>query len=161
MLVAGVLVLVLGVAFFVKYAFDRRGYQLYGRMVAGGGLAILYLSAYAGSALYGLLPPGVALAWMAVLSGVTVATADRQDSIGRATMAIALAFAAPILVSTGQDHHIVLFAYDAGLVVATFLLVRRHDWLLLAPWHGQLLADVDDVCRVVRRRLSCFVFCFD
>lgn len=161
MLVAGVLVLVLGVAFFVKYAFDRhwisetlrvaagtlvgaviwiggiglarRGYQLYGRMVAGGGLAILYLSAYAAGALYGLVPPGAALAWMAALSAITVVTADRQDSIGLATMAIALAFLAPFLVASKQDQHLVLFAYDATLVAATFLLVRRHDWLLLGP----------------------------
>jgi uncharacterized membrane protein len=158
-LVAGVLVLVLGVAFFVKYAFDRhwisetlrvaagtlagaaiwiggvwlagRGYQLYGRMVAGGGLAMLYLSAYAAGALYGLVPAGVALMWMAALSGITVVTADRQDSIGLATTAITLAFAAPALVATNQDHHIVLFVYDSMLVVATLLLVRRHDWLLL------------------------------
>lgn len=176
-LVAGVLVLVLGVAFFVKYTFDRhwisetlrvtagtlagaaiwiggvwlagRGYPLYGRMVAGGGLAMLYLSAYAASALYGLVPPGVALMWMATLSGITVVTADRQDSIGLATMAIVLAFAAPALVATNQDHHIVLFVYDTMLVVATFLLVRRHDWVLLgltsfwltwvsfAAWSGQ------------------------
>ena len=159
-LVAGVLVLVLGVLFFIKYAFDRhwisetlrvsvgtlvgaaiwlagvrlagRGYTLYGRMVAGGGLAILYLAAYAAGVLYGLVPAGVALVWMAALSGMTVVTADRQNSVGLATMAIALAFAAPFLVASGQDHHVVLFVYDAALVAATLLLLRRHDWLLLA-----------------------------
>ena len=159
-LVAGVLVLVLGVAFFIKYAFDRhwisetlrvsigtvvgaaiwlagvrlagRGYTLYGRMVAGGGLAVLYLAAYAAGVLYGIVPAGVALAWMAALSGVTVVTADRQDSVGLATMAIALGFAAPFLVASGQDHHVVLFVYDTALVAATLLLLRRHDWLFLA-----------------------------
>jgi uncharacterized membrane protein len=137
-LVVGVLVLVLGVAFFVKYAFDRhwvsetlrvgagtlaggavlavglrlagRGYPLYGRLVAGGGLAILYVSAYAASALYALVPPGVALVWMAMLSGVTAFAADRQNSQGLAATAIVLAFAAPFLVATNQDHHVALFA---------------------------------------------------
>jgi uncharacterized membrane protein len=159
-LVVGVLVLVLGVAFFVKYAFDRhwvsetlrvgagtlaggavlavglrlagRGYPLYGRLVAGGGLAILYVSAYAASALYALVPPGVALVWMAMLSGVTAFAADRQNSQGLAATAIVLAFAAPFLVATNQDHHVALFAYDAALVAATLFLVRRHEWLFLA-----------------------------
>jgi uncharacterized membrane protein len=159
-LVIGVLVLVLGVAFFVKYAFDRhwvsetlrvgagtlaggavlavgvrlagRGYPLYGRLVAGGGLAILYVSAYAASALYALVPPGVALLWMAMLSGVTAFAADRQNSQGLAATAIVLAFAAPFLVATSQDQHLALFAYDAALVAATLFLVRRHEWLFLA-----------------------------
>jgi len=159
-LVIGVLVLVLGVAFFVKYAFDRhwvsetlrvgagtlaggavlavgvrlagRGYQLYGRLVAGGGLAILYVSAYAASALYALVPPGVALLWMAMLSGVTALAADRQNSQGLAATAIVLAFAAQFLVATNQDQHLALFAYDAALVAATLFLVRRHEWLFLA-----------------------------
>jgi uncharacterized membrane protein len=155
-----VLVLVLGVAFFVKYAFDRhwvsetlrvaagtvsggavlfvglrlagRGYPLYGRLVAGGGLAILYVSAYAASALYALVPAGVALAWMATLSGVTAFAADRQNSQGLAGTAIVLAFAAPFLVASHQDHHVVLFLYETALVGATLFLVRRHDWPFLA-----------------------------
>jgi uncharacterized membrane protein len=159
-LVVGVLVLVLGVAFFVKYAFDRhwvseslrvaagtmaggavlavglrlagRGYPLYGRLVAGGGLAILYVSAYAATALYALVPAGIALAWMAMLSGATAFAADRQKSQGLAAMAIVLAFAAPFLVAGNQDRHIALFAYDATLVAATLFLVLRHDWLFLA-----------------------------
>jgi uncharacterized membrane protein len=159
-LMIGVLVLVLGVAFFIKYAFDRhwisetlrvatgtvvgaalavaglrlagRGYPLYGRMVAGGGLAILYVSAYAASALYALVPAAVALGWMALVSALTVVAADRQRSAGLATMAIVLAGIAPFLVSTGADHHVVLFIYDAALVAATWLLVKRREWLFLA-----------------------------
>ena len=86
MLIVGVVVLVLGVAFFVKYAFDRRwisetariaggtiagiavwllglrfvrrGYALFGRMIAGGGLAMMFVSAWAAAALYGAVTHG-------------------------------------------------------------------------------------------------------
>ena len=161
MLVVGVFVLVLGVAFFIKYSFDRhwinettrvvsgtvtgltmwlaglivarRRYPLYGRMIAGAGLAILYLSAYAASALYHIVPSGVALGWMALLAAATVMSADREDSPGLAMTALALAFLAPFLLASPEDHHVTLFVYDAALIAATFWLVRRHDWLLLGP----------------------------
>lgn len=161
MLIVGVLVLVLGVAFFVKYAFDNEwisptlrvaagtmaglamwiaglrfsagGYPLYGRIVAGGGLAIVYVSAYAASAFYGLVPAGVAFMWMALISGATAMTADRHRSLGLALTAIVLAFAAPFLVGSTRDEHVVFFVYDAMLAVAALGLVRRHGWPLLGP----------------------------
>ncbi|HEY6895117.1 MAG TPA: DUF2339 domain-containing protein, partial [Rhodanobacteraceae bacterium] len=102
MLLVGTLVLVLGVAFFIKYAFENEwiderarvalgtaagiaawvagvrfvsaGYVLYGRIVSGGGLAIIYLSAYAASALYEIVPASVAFGWMTVASAATVIT---------------------------------------------------------------------------------------
>src|SRR6185436_3502139 len=160
-LVVGVVVLVFGVAFFIKYSFERhwinettrvvsgtvvglalwigglvtakRSYQLYGRMIAGADLAILYLAAYAASALYGLVPSGVALGWMALLAAVTVVTADRENSQGLATTAIVLAFLAPFLLASKEDHHITLFVYDTALVAATYWLVGRHDWVALGP----------------------------
>src|SRR5262245_37914261 len=83
----GMLVLVLGVAFFLRYAFDQgwlspvirvalgasagvallagglrlsRSYRAYGLFLCGGGIAILYLSVYASLTLYGLLSAPVA-----------------------------------------------------------------------------------------------------
>lgn len=159
MLLVGTIVLVLGVGFFVKYAFDnswispaariaigtvagvgarlaglrfaKRGYPLYGRMIAGGGLAMIYLSAYAGYSLYALVPAAAAFGWMAATSAITAITADREDSPGLALMAIALGYAAPFLVASHTDQHIALFVYDASLVGATFGLARRHEWPLL------------------------------
>jgi len=159
MLVVGVVILVLGVAFFLKYAFDnawispttrvvsgsaagiaawlvglqfsKRGYPLYGHMIAAGGLAMIYLSAYSAYALYGLVPAAAAFGWMAATSAVTAVTADREVSPGLALMAITLGYAAPFLVASHADHHIVLFVYDASLVGATFVLARRHEWPLV------------------------------
>jgi uncharacterized membrane protein len=69
---------------------------------------------------------------MATVSGLTVVAADRQRSASLATMAVVLAGIAPFLVSSGADHHVVLFIYEAALVAATWLLVTRHGWLFLA-----------------------------
>lgn len=160
MLVVGTIVLVLGVAFFVKYSFDRhwisvpvriaagtaagilvwiaglyftrRGYALYGQIVAGGGLAMVYVSAYAAHALYGLVPATPAFVWMAATSAATAATADRQRAVGLALLAIAFGFAVPFLVASRGDHHITLFVFDATLIAATLALVRRHGWPLLS-----------------------------
>ena len=155
MLVAGTVILVLGVAFFVKYAFDSdwinetarvavgtvvglllwggglrliaAGYQPYGRVITGGGLAIVYISAYAAHALYDLVPAGVAFTWMVAVSAATATTADRQRSLGLALSAIVLAYFAPLLV--GRDgSHLTFFAYILALGVVTWLLTRRHDW---------------------------------
>ena len=155
MLVVGTVVLVLGVAFFVKYAFDSHwinetarvavgtvvglilwrgglrlvaaGYPPYGRVIAGGGLAIVYISAYAAHALYELVSAGVAFAWMVAASAATATTADSQGSLGLALTAIVLAFFAPLLV--GPDGgHLAFFVYTLALATVTWLLTRRHDW---------------------------------
>jgi len=164
MLIVGVVVLVLGVAFFVKYAFDRRwisetariaggtitgiavwlfglrfvrrGYALFGRMIAGGGLAMMFVSAWAAAALYGVVSAEVAFVWLAAVACAAVVTADRQQSMGLALLGGAFAYAAPFLLASGADHHLVLFTYQAMLAVATLILARRHGWpvLGLAGW---------------------------
>jgi hypothetical protein len=146
---------VLGVGLFVKYAVDSNwinettriavgtvagllmwagglrligaGYQPYGRVIAGGGLAVVYISAYAAHALYDLVPAGAAFTWMVAVSGATATTADRQRSLGLALTAIALAYFAPLLV--GRDgSHLAFFAYILALGAVTWALTRRHDW---------------------------------
>jgi len=164
MLLAGVVVLVLGIAFFVKYAFDRhwinetarvgmgtmagvavwaaglkfaaRGYVPFGRMVAGGGLAMMFVSAWAAAALYGLVPIEVGFIWTVGVSVVAAVTADRQRSVGLALVALVFAYAAPFLLPSTADHHRVLFIYEAILSLSALLLVQRHGWpaLGLASW---------------------------
>ena len=158
MLVTGTVILVLGVAFFVKYAFDNHwvnetarivigtvvglmvwgggvrlaaaGYSLYGRVVAGGGLAMVYITAYAAHALYGLVSPGAAFVWMVGTSLITVATADRQRSPGLALMASVLAYFAPLLVGR-EGSHLAFFGYNLVLAALTLALTLRHGWPLL------------------------------
>jgi len=156
---AGALTVVLGVAFFLKYAFDRNwitewtrvaigflsgmgllalglrlaraGYRVYGQILSGVGLAALYLSVYAAFDFYDLI--GRTLAF-ALLLTVTVAAAwlsDRQQSQGMAVMAVGGGFLTPFLVGGDVDAQVTLFSYVALLVAGTMWLARRRGWPLL------------------------------
>jgi uncharacterized membrane protein len=116
LLYVGTIVLVLGAAFFLKYAFDREwitesmrvvlgglvgmalvvgglrlgraGYDAYGQVLTGGGLAVLYLAIYAAFGFYGLIGAGVAFALLTMVTAGAALLADRQDSQPMALMAI-------------------------------------------------------------------------
>jgi uncharacterized membrane protein len=159
MLWVGTIVLVLGVAFFLKYAFDnewitesmrvalgivvglglsvagdrfaRRGYQVYGQVVTGGGITALFLSIYAAFSYYGLISQAPAFALLVAVTAGAAWLADRQRAVGLAAMAVGGGFATPFLVGSGVDAQFTLFTYDALLVCGTLFLASRHDWPVL------------------------------
>jgi hypothetical protein len=141
---AGLVVLILGVAFFLRYAFDRqwlspavrlalggvagvamaagglrlsRTYRAYGLLTAGAGAAVLYLSAYAGLNLYFLFGPTLAFTLLVVITTAVAWVADRTDSLG-------------FLIGGGTDQQMTLFSYVGLLVAATMYLAHRRSW----PW---------------------------
>ena len=157
LLYAGVIVLVLGVAFFLRYAFEQqwispavrvalgvgvglaltaggtltaRRYRFYGLLLAGGGLAVLYLAGYAALNLYGLVSATVAFTYLVLVSIAAGVLADQTRSLPLAALAVGGGFVTPFLVGGRQDAQITLFSYDALLIAATMLLARRRDW----PW---------------------------
>ena len=155
-LYAGMAVLLLGLGFFIKYAFDnewinqttrvvlggvigagmvagglaisRRGYRLYGEIVAGGGFVALYFSAYAAFSFYGLLAQPVAFALMVAITIGAALVADRESSQGLAFVAVLGGFLTPFLVGRNEDAQVVLLTYDAILVAGTMLLAQRRNW---------------------------------
>jgi uncharacterized membrane protein len=181
MLWVGTIVLVLGVAFFLKYAFDndwitesmrvglgmvagmglafagdrfaRRGYSAYGQVVAGGGIAALFLSIYAAFSYYGLIGQTPAFVLLVAITAGAAWLADRQKALGLAVMAVGGGFVTPFLVGSGQDAQITLFSYDALLVCGTLFLASRHDWpvlnalsflltwLTIAAWAAEYYSD--------------------
>jgi len=159
LLYTGVLILLFGVSFFLKYAFDNEWIDETGRVIAGGiggvgliasgwrlagrdvrtfgqaligtGLAILYLSIYAALNFYALIAPTTAFALMAIVTLLSAALADRQRSQALAFIAVGGGFLTPFLVGGREDAQFTLFTYDAFLIAGTMLLARRHDWFLL------------------------------
>ena len=154
---AGMIVLVLGVAFFLRYAFDHewlspvvrvvlgafvgvglaagglrlsRKYRAYGLFLSGGGIAVLYLSVYAGLNLYYLFGPELAFSLLVVITAAAALLADRTDSLGLALMAVCGGFATPFLVGGTSDQQVTLFTYVSLLVAATMYLAYRRTW----PW---------------------------
>lgn len=159
LLYAGVLVLLFGVAFFLRYAFDNAWINETGRVVigamagaaliAGGwrfasrdlrgfghaligtGLAVLYLSVYAALNYYALIGPVLAFVMMAAVTILSAVLADRQQSQALAFIAVGGGFLTPFLVGADEDAQLTLFTYDALLIAGTLVLAGRHHWLLL------------------------------
>jgi uncharacterized membrane protein len=181
LLYTGVLVLLFGVSFFLKYAFDNawinetgrvvlgaltgvalivaglrlatRDLVVFGQALVGTGLAILYLATYAALNFYGLIDANVAFAGMAIVTVAAAALAHQQRAQALAVIAVGGGFLTPFLVASGQDSQLMLFTYDALLVVGTLLLAIRHQWLALnaisyvltvitlAAWAGRYYHD--------------------
>lgn len=151
----GILVLFFGLAFLARYAVEhallppvlrvagfalagcvlgalgwrlrerRRGYAL---SLQGGGIAVLYLTAFAALRLYGLLSAEATFGILLALVGVAAWLAVRQDAPVLAIIGTAGGFAAPILASTGAGDHVQLFTYYAILDAGVLVLAWRKAW---------------------------------
>jgi uncharacterized membrane protein len=156
MLYAGLLVLLLGVAFFLKYAFDQawinpqtrcaigalagialipsglrlasRGYERYGHLLAGAGIVILYLTTYAALNLYALIPPPAAAAVLVLVTATGALLSDHRRSLAFAVLAAVGGYATPLLVGGSRDAQVTLFSYIALLTAAMIYLARRRGW---------------------------------
>jgi uncharacterized membrane protein len=138
----GIVVLFFGVAFLLKYASDHSllsiewrlsgaglgalamivaGWRLrhrrltYALLIQGGGIGLFYLTVYAAAKLYHLLPVGMAFGLMLALVALSAVLALLQDSRSLAAFGISGGFLAPVLTSTGEGSHVMLFSYYALL----------------------------------------------
>jgi uncharacterized membrane protein len=159
LLYAGVVLLLLAIVFFLRYAFERdwlspsvrvlcgvvaggvlavggrrlafAGFRSYGLSLAGAGFAVLYLSVYAALAYYGLIGPTLAFGVLVIISAAAAWSADVAVSLPLAVVAVIGGFATPFLVGGRQDAQVVLFTYDAVLIAATVWLASRRRWWAL------------------------------
>ncbi len=119
--VGGIVLLLLG----WKLRARRRGYAL---ALQGGSVGILYLTVFAGLRLYALLSPGMAFALLIAMAVLSAALAVLQDSQSFALLGVIGGFLAPILASTGEGSHVVLFSYYAVLNVGLVLIAWFRAW---------------------------------
>lgn len=151
----GVVVLFFGVAFLLKYAAERDlipielrlagvalggiallvvGWRLrlkradYALMLQGGGVGVLYLTAFAALRLYQLLPAGLAFGLLAGIAVFSAALAVLQDSRSLAITGAAGGFLAPILASTGGGSHVALFSFYAVLNAGILGVAYYKAW---------------------------------
>ncbi len=152
---AGVVVLFFGVAFLLKLAAEnawlpvelrlagvglggvallglgwrlRGSRPLYSLALQGGGVGILYLTVFAALRLYGLIPPGLAFAVLAVLAACSAALAVLQNAPVLAVLGAAGGFLAPVLASTGRGSHIALFSYYLVLNLGILGIAWFRSW---------------------------------
>lgn len=86
---------------------DRLSYAL---TLQGAGVGVLYLTVFAAFRLYQFLPAGSAFVVLGLVCAFSTAIALLQNAMPMAFIGFAGAFAAPILVSTGQGDHVSLLA---------------------------------------------------
>jgi len=166
----GIVVILFGISFFLKWAFDndylgpaarvvlglcaglvmvtaglglhhRRDVPYLSEGLAGGGLAVLYLSLYAAHALYALLDDGRALAFMAavtLLGAVTAVVSSRQIT---AILTLLGGLLTPILIAVQHPEERKLLAYLLALNVLVLAVARFRTWPALnrLAWGGTAL----------------------
>ncbi len=126
-----------------------REYRPLGQGLAATGFAGLYLAGYGAHAFYALIPRGAAGLLMVVVTASAVSLAVRLDTRLLATLAWLGGYLTPLLLSTGQDQALSLYAYLLLLALGGLALDRLETWgetlpiaftgtmLLYAGWYGQ------------------------
>jgi uncharacterized membrane protein len=113
--------------------FRRQGYKAFAWSLKAVGAGILYLSLWAAFQVYHLLPAGAAFAAMIAVTAWNAYLAWSQDAEILAVYAMVGGFATPLLLSTGQEHNIFLLSYLLSLDLAIVLLVRLKGWSRMLP----------------------------
>jgi uncharacterized membrane protein len=108
--------------------FRRKGFHAFSYALKAVGSGALYLSLWAAFQLYHLLPAGVALGAMILVTAWNAYMAWSQNSEILAAYALAGGFATPLLLSTGGNHEVFLFTYILAIDIATVVLVRLKSW---------------------------------
>jgi uncharacterized membrane protein len=108
--------------------FRRHGFHAFSYSLKATGSGVLYLSLWAAFQLYHLMPAGLALGAMILVTAWNAYMAWAQDSELLAAYALAGGFATPLLLSTGHNQQVFLFTYILAIDVATVALVRLKPW---------------------------------
>jgi uncharacterized membrane protein len=134
--------LVAGAAFIAwSERFRGRGYVFFSYSLKAVGSGALYLSLWAAFSLYHLMPAGAAFAAMILVTAFNGFIAWAQDAELLALYAIAGGVSTPLMVSTGENHEVTLFTYLLMLNLAVLVLVALRPWsrLLFAAFLGTVL----------------------
>ena len=162
----GILAILVGVSYFIKYAFDNgwigpsgkitlgliagiglvlwserfrsKGYAAFSYSLKAVGIGTLYLSLWGAYQVYHLVPSAAAFVAMIIVTGSTIALALSQNAEILAAFAMIGGFSTPILLSSGENHEVALFAYVALLDAAILAMVAFKPWrrLLVGSFIG-------------------------
>lgn len=154
----GIAILVLGIAFFVKYAIDknwinevgrvsiglfcgavlvgvahylRRTYRSFSSVLAGGGIAVFYFTIAFAFHQYHLVSQAAAFVLMVVITGFAVALSLLYNKLELAVIAAVGGFLTPFLVSSGEGNYVVLFTYLVILNAGLLNLSYFKRWPLI------------------------------
>jgi uncharacterized membrane protein len=121
--------------------FRTRAFTAFAYSLKAIGIGALYLSLWAAFQFYRLVPATVAFFAMVLVTASSAAMSLAQDSELLAAFALVGGFLTPVLVSTNQNHEVILFSYVALLDLGTVWVVAIRGWqrLLFASFVGTTL----------------------
>ena len=117
-----------GLALVVAGWLLRRRAEVYAVTLQGGGVAVMYLTVFAAFQLYDVLPPAPAFVLLAAIAAFSAVLAIVQNAPVLAVVGVLGGFGAPVLASTGQGNHVLLFSYYAVLNAGVFGIAYFKSW---------------------------------
>ncbi|TDX84078.1 DUF2339 domain-containing protein [Epilithonimonas xixisoli] len=154
----GILILVLGISFFVKYAIDKdwineparvgigilsgaivmvvahrlkKNYAAFSSVFVAGAISIFYLTIGIAFHDYKLFSQTVAFIIMVVITIFSVLVSVSYDRKELAVLSLIGGFAVPFMVSTGEGNYKVLFTYIAILNIGMLIIAYFKKWNLV------------------------------
>lgn len=154
----GILILVLGISFFVKYAIDKdwineparvgigilsgaivmvvahrlkKNYAAFSSVFVAGAISIFYLTIGIAFHDYKLFSQTVAFIIMVVITIFSVLVSVSYDRKELAVLSLIGGFAVPFMVSTGEGNYKVLFTYISILNIGMLIIAYFKKWNLV------------------------------
>ncbi|WP_413533764.1 DUF2339 domain-containing protein [Empedobacter brevis] len=155
----GIVTLVLGIGYFVKYAIDqnwvketfrmiigivvglgiigiahkiRKNYEIFSSILIGGGLAILYFTLTIAFREYQLFSQNTAFGLITIVTIFSIVMAMLYNRQVLAIFSIIGGFTAPLMVSSGESNFIFLFGYLSILNLSMLYMAWRKNWEIIS-----------------------------
>ncbi len=154
----GILILVLGISYFVKFAIDkewigeparvgigvlaggivmlvahrlRKNYKAFSSVLVAGAMSIFYFTIAVAFHDYQLFSQAVAFIIMVAITAFSAFLSVSYDRQELAALTLIGGFAVPFMVSTGSGNYIVLFSYITILNVGILAIAYYKKWNLI------------------------------
>ncbi|MBD3673822.1 MAG: DUF2339 domain-containing protein [Planctomycetaceae bacterium] len=155
----GVLLLVVGVGFFLNYSIENDlispvarvalatiaglgvltggvrlahgKYQLLGYGLMGTGIATLYFAAFASTNFYELVSPNTAFAWMGLITVLAGGISIKFDAKLVAVLGVLGGYGTPLMIATESATYLGLFGYFTILGIGVLWMCSYKQWPLL------------------------------
>jgi uncharacterized membrane protein len=155
----GIVMLLFGIAFFMKYAYDnawigplgrlalgtlfgitavaigerfrRKNWTILFKVLTGGGLASFYICIFFSFQIYYLSTQTISMLLAILVTGLAVTMAVAHNAMSIAILALIGGFLSPVLLSTGQNHPYALFTYIAILNLVAMGSAYFRRWRAL------------------------------
>lgn len=154
--IAGVITVIVGMGFFLKYVHDnwligplgrvlittvaglvalvagevtrRRGYELVAKSVTAMGFALLYAAVFSAYRFYGLIDSTPAFGLAILVTAAAMLYAVSLNEVVIAFLSLFGGFLTPLIVSTGENLPMPLFGYVLVLSVGAMLCAYYRKW---------------------------------